>query len=74
MVIRNLEYNDELRQLGASIAARVRGLQHAYPADASTMAHEAWKELTQVTVVDCWLQSKNFPQAHVDTLKQFMLA
>ncbi len=77
VMVSNLEKYDELRQLGAYMAAGVRGIQHAYPAnllDASTMAHEAWKELTQVTIVDCWLQSKILPQAHVDALKQFVLA
>jgi len=42
--VRNLEKCDELRQLGASIAAEVRGLQYAYQAiflDASIMAYEA---------------------------------
>ena len=51
---------DELRKLGAFIAAGVRELQHTYPVnllDALTMAHEAWKDLTQVTVVNCWLKS-----------------
>ncbi len=49
VMVRNLEKHDELRQLGASMAAGVRGIQHAYPAnllDASTMAHEVWKGLT----------------------------
>ena len=77
VMVKNLERYDELRKLGASIAAGVRGLQYAYPAnllDASTMAHEAWKDLTQVTMVNCWLKSNILPQAHVDHLQQFVLA
>ena len=44
------------RQLGASIAAGVRGLHHAYPAnllDASTLAHEAWENLKSV-IFSCY--------------------
>ena len=68
VMIKNIEKYDELRQLGASIAAGVRGLHHAYPAnllDASTLAHEAWEDLSQVTVVNCWLKSNILPQVHI---------
>ena len=62
-MIKNIEKYDELFQLGASI-----GLHYAYPEnllDASTLAHEAWEDLSQVTDVNCWLKSNILPQVHV---------
>ena len=77
VMVKNLERYDELRQLGASITAGLRGLQHGYPAnllDASIMAHEAWEDLSQVTMVNCWLKSNILPQVHVHYLYEFVLA
>ena len=60
-------------QLRATIAASVRGLNHAYPPnllDAAFLAHQAWDSLSQATLANCWLKSDILPLLHKTQLHQ----
>ena len=71
-IVKILERYDELRAIGASIPAGVRGLNHAYPPnllDAKTIAHEMWESIGQTTLVNCWLKADIFPACHVESFE-----
>ena len=67
-MVKILERYDELRAVGVSMPAGVRGLNHAYTPnllDASTIAHEVWESIGQTTLVNCWLKADILPACHV---------
>ncbi len=62
---------DQLRQLGTTLPAGIRGLNHAYPPnllDAASLVHQAWDSLTQATLAHCWLNI--LPLLHTTKLRQ----
>ena len=73
IMVRNLENYDQLRQLGATLTAGVRGLNHAYPPnllDAASLVREAWDSLSQATLANCWLKADILPLLHTTPLRQ----
>ena len=73
-MVKNLEKYDELRAVGESISAGVRGLNHAYPPnllDAATIAHEVWESIDQTTLVNCWLKADILPVCHVENFETY---
>ena len=65
---------NELRAVGASIAAGVRGLNHAYPPnllDAATIAHEVWESMNQSILLNCWLKADILPTCHVEVIETY---
>ena len=73
-MVKNLERYDELRAVGASIAAGVRGMNHAYPPnllDAATIAHKVWESIDQSTLLNCWLKADILPTCHAESLQTY---
>ena len=73
-MVKNLERYDELRTVGVSMAAGVRGLNQAYPPnllDAATLAHEAWESIDQSTLLNCWLKADILPKCHVESFEAY---
>ena len=73
-MVKNLERYDELQEVGESIPAGVRGLNHAYPPnllDAETVAHEVWESIGQTTLVNCWLKADILPACHVESFEAY---
>ncbi len=73
-MVKNLERYDELRAVGESLPAGVRGLNHAYPPnllDAATLAHEVWESIDQSTLVNCWLKANILPACQVESFETY---
>ncbi len=72
IMVGNIENYDQLRQLGSTLAAGVRDLNHAYPPnllDAASLVHQAWESsLSQATLAHCWLKADILPLLHTTHL------